>query len=216
MTRLFRTAGVVIGVILLATVWLKFFHDPAVRRQAERLAQADSVEAVEAVRDSADREKSELRDSVMSLISQRDTAIAALRDSLEASGRVVTYRIETLEAALERYPEIGPDLREAISGAVEALQREVADCKLLAVTYQAQVDDLKGQAARDSTDLADARQARADLAARLASTLRQDARSPWLTVSVTVGYGTTLSGGTVYAGPSATLGASLKLFSIGG
>lgn len=208
----FLSPTFLIALIVMGVLWLRS-HDSQVRASALASHRADSIQALQAELDSLwdefDSERATLLAQVDSLTGWSVSLAHELDLREQESQRLVGRVGEVLPSA--------PDSVQAIvRQALAALQVENQVCKGLLNNCEQRVVLLREQVARDTVLITIARQRTRELAEEVQRLLRKKARRPLLTVGATVGYGATLSGGTVYAGPSATVGLVFRFFSFGG
>lgn len=203
--------GLVVLLVVAGFLWLRE-HDKAVEHRALAQARADSITVVIEQADSSYAEQDSLRAIVLGVVDSLTHEAERGRANLSRARVESDSLLDALGIRLYADSTISDSTRAAIDHAVGALQTQVRECVALVDNCEQRVDLLSQQLATDTLLLVMARAETRTYAELYRAELLKVKRDKF-TLGFTVGYGATLSGGQVYAGPSITVGVSIRLFS---
>ena len=203
--------GLIILVLGVAFGWLKS-HDAAIRAQALAEARADSLAVAMAQHEADWAEFDSLRAVLLDSVATLEGQAGRLYATLASARQTAQARTDAVDSLLARAPDT---VRIVVGQAIDALEAENEACMSLVDNCEARVALLTAQVSRDTLAIQAARIAAREIADQYRDEILKVRRSS-ISVGIAVGYGATLSKGTVYAGPSITLGIQLRLFGFGG
>ena len=203
--------GLAVLLIVAGALWFRQYNKSVeYRLQAE--ARADSITVVIAQHDSSYAVQDSVRAILLDSVAALEGQAATMRGNMAAARTESDSLVSALGVRLYADSTISDSTRSAIDHAVGALQTQVRECVGLVDNCEQRVDLLARQLATDTLLLMEARAQTRYYAEQYQSEILK--RQPKkFTVGVMIGYGATLSKGQVYAGPSITLGVSIRLFS---
>jgi hypothetical protein len=205
--------GIILALVVVGFLWLRFFHDPAVRRAAEQIRTADSLLIVQQTQDSLNLVSDSLLGEVVDSLTELEDLAVDLEHELTLANQRAVRRVTRVDTILAD-STIADSVRDAVNEALDAAQDEVNACILVLNNCKDQNSLLKEQLARDTIAIQSARLANRDLAERVQELLRQGAKTK-IRLGAAIGFGAVYSQGQVYAGPGVSVGFQIDFFSFG-
>ena len=203
--------GLAVLLIVTGLLWFRE-HDKAVAQRALAQATADSITVVIAHYDSSNAAEDSARAVLLDVVDSLTYESQQITASLSAAKFKSDSLLYTLSIQMYADSTLTDSTRAAITNVVSALQDEILECTDLVDNCEERVGLLSSQLARDTVLMIEWRTEARNLAELYRAEIlkRQPKR---FSIGVILGYGATLAKGTVYAGPSITVGLSIRLFS---